>query len=79
MSNGAFKAAFHRVVTNPVIERVSLALFFGVGADTVLEPAPTLLDDARPAKYRKMRAKEYAQGILEHFRRFERMIETMKI
>ncbi|XP_047069923.1 protein SRG1-like [Lolium rigidum] len=79
MSNGAFKAAFHRVVTNPVKERVSLALFFGVGADTVLEPAPALLDDTRPARYRKMRAKEYAQGILEHFRRSERMIETMKI
>uniref|UniRef100_A0ACD5YZY7 Uncharacterized protein n=1 Tax=Avena sativa TaxID=4498 RepID=A0ACD5YZY7_AVESA len=79
MSNGAFKAAVHRVVTNPVKDRISVAMFFGVDGDTVLEPAPALLDETRPARYRKMRTKEYIQGILELYGRYERMIETMKI
>uniref|UniRef100_A0ACD5YAX4 Uncharacterized protein n=1 Tax=Avena sativa TaxID=4498 RepID=A0ACD5YAX4_AVESA len=79
MSNGAFKAAVHRVVTNPVKDRISVAMFFGVDGDTVLEPASALLDETRPSRYRKMRTKEYIQGILELYSRYERMIETMKI
>ena len=79
MSNGAFQSAVHRVVTNPVKERISVAVFFGVDGDTVLEPAPALLDGNRPARYRKMRARDYTRGVLEHYSRDERMIETMKI
>lgn len=79
MNNGIFKAAVHRVVTNPVKDRISLVMFFGVDGDTMLEPAPSLLDAARPARYRKMRANEYGMGVVEYHSRGERMIESMKI
>lgn len=79
MNNGVFKAAVHRVVTNPVKDMISLAMFFGVDGDAMLEPAPSLLDAARPARYRKMRAKDYTKGIIEYHSRGERMIEAMKI
>ncbi|KAM0888263.1 hypothetical protein ACQ4PT_028479 [Festuca glaucescens] len=79
MNNGIFRSPIHRVVTNAEKERLSLAMFYGMDGETVLEPAPGLLDDKRPSKYRTLKTKDFLVGLLEHFRQGTRFIETLKI
>uniref|UniRef100_A0ACD5Y5G3 Uncharacterized protein n=1 Tax=Avena sativa TaxID=4498 RepID=A0ACD5Y5G3_AVESA len=79
MNNGIFRSPVHRVVTNIQKERLSLAVFYGVDGETVLEPAPGLLDDKRPPRYRKIEFKDFVLGLFEHFRQGTRFIETLKI
>jgi isopenicillin N synthase-like dioxygenase len=79
MNNGTFRSPIHRVVTNTEKERLSLAMFYSVDGETVLEPAPGLLDDKRPSRYRKLKQKDFLIGLLEHFRQGTRFIETLKI
>jgi isopenicillin N synthase-like dioxygenase len=45
MNNGIFKSPVHRVVANAENERISLAVFYGVDGEKVLEPAAGLLDE----------------------------------
>uniref|UniRef100_A0A8I6YVL8 Fe2OG dioxygenase domain-containing protein n=2 Tax=Hordeum vulgare subsp. vulgare TaxID=112509 RepID=A0A8I6YVL8_HORVV len=59
MCNGIFMSPVHRVVTNAEKERLSLAVFYVVDGETVLEPAPGLLDDKRPPRYGKFKAKDF--------------------
>ncbi|XP_044388968.1 protein SRG1-like [Triticum aestivum] len=68
MNNGIFRSPVHRVVTNTEKERLLLAMFYAVDEEIVLEPAPGLLDDERPARYRKMMTKDFMAGLFEHFR-----------
>ncbi|XP_037441558.1 protein SRG1-like [Triticum dicoccoides] len=79
MNNGIFTSPIHRVVTNIKKDRLSLAVFYAVDAETMLEPAPGLLDDKRPPRYRKMLAKDFVAGLFEHFRQGKRFINTLKI
>lgn len=79
MNNGIFKSPVHRVVTNSEQERLSLAMFYGVEGHRMLEPAAGLLDEKRPARYRKIKAFDYIVGLREHFSKGERFIETLKI
>ncbi|XP_062228222.1 2-oxoglutarate-dependent dioxygenase 11-like [Phragmites australis] len=79
MSNGIFKSPVHRVVTNAEKERISLAMFCSMIGDRVLEPAAGLLDEERPARYRKIKAMDYAAGLHKHFSKGTRLIETMKL
>ena len=79
MNNGIFRSPVHRVVTNTEKERLSLAMFYAVDEETVLEPAPGLLDDKRPPRYRKMMTKDFVAGLYEHFRQGKRFVDTLKI
>ncbi|KAF8733030.1 hypothetical protein HU200_015388 [Digitaria exilis] len=79
MNNGIFKSPVHRVVTNSEQERLSLAMFYGVQGHKMLEPAAGLLDEKRPARYRKIKAFDYIVGLREHFSKGKRFIETLKI
>ncbi|KAL6898018.1 hypothetical protein ACP4OV_006614 [Aristida adscensionis] len=80
MSNGEFKSPMHRVVTNQERERISLAMFYFADDGQVLEPAAALLDAKRPARYRKITARDYMAGVFEVYSRGgTRFIETLKI
>uniref|UniRef100_A0ACD5XRY8 Uncharacterized protein n=1 Tax=Avena sativa TaxID=4498 RepID=A0ACD5XRY8_AVESA len=79
MNNGIFRSPVHRVVTNAKKERLSLAVFYGVDEETVLEPAPGLLDDKRPSRYKKLKYKDFVVGLFQHLRQGTRFIETLKI
>ena len=79
MNNGIFRSPIHRVVTNPEKERLSLAVFYGVDGESVLEPAPGLLDEKRPSRYMKIEVKEFVVGLFEHFPKGTRFIETLKM
>ncbi|KAJ1258264.1 hypothetical protein BS78_10G061700 [Paspalum vaginatum] len=79
MSNGVFKSPVHRVVTNEEKERISLAVFHGMARETAIEPAAGLLDEKRPARYRKIDAMDFFAGLQEHIARGTRFIESLKI
>ncbi|XBI35932.1 hypothetical protein VPH35_121544 [Triticum aestivum] len=79
MSNGIFKSPVHRVVTNAEKERLSLALFYSVDPEREIEPATQLVDEKRPALYRKVKVKDYIAGLYEHVSQGTMVIDTVKI
>ena len=79
LNNGIFKSPVHRVVTNAENERISLAMTYTVERDSVLEPAAGLLDEKRPARYRRITEADFLEGVKEHFSKGIRMTETLKI
>ncbi|CAL5051368.1 unnamed protein product [Urochloa decumbens] len=79
MNNGIFKSPVHRVVTNTEQERISVAMFYNVEGQKMLEPAAGLLDENRPARYRKIKASDFFVGLREHISKGKRFIETLKI
>ncbi|KAJ1258261.1 hypothetical protein BS78_10G061400 [Paspalum vaginatum] len=80
MNNGIFKSPVHRVVTTAHKERISLALFYTVERDAVIKPTPRLLDDKRPARYRRVTEKDFLhEKTKEHVSKGLGAIETLKI
>ncbi|TKY51102.1 Gibberellin 2-beta-dioxygenase 8 [Spatholobus suberectus] len=56
-SNGVYNSVQHRVVTNPKLERLSMAYFFCPSDDTVIESS------TEPSVYRKFSFGEYRQEV----------------
>ncbi|TKY69918.1 Flavonol synthase/flavanone 3-hydroxylase [Spatholobus suberectus] len=61
LSNGRFKSVHHRVVTNKVHPRVSLAMFYGPNMDTIIGPIQDLIDEKHPLRYRNYRFSEFLE------------------
>lgn len=79
MSNGIFKSPVHRVVTNAEKERLSVALFYSVDPEREIEPATELVDEQKPALYRKVKVKDYILGLYDQFARGKMAIDAVKI
>ncbi|XP_062229990.1 protein SRG1-like [Phragmites australis] len=78
MSNAVFRAPTHRVVTSDR-ERMSLVLFYQPEPHKDLEPAEELVGDARPALYKKLKAKTFGDGFWDAFALGERTIDFLKV
>uniref|UniRef100_A0ACD6A5M5 Uncharacterized protein n=1 Tax=Avena sativa TaxID=4498 RepID=A0ACD6A5M5_AVESA len=80
MSNAAFRAPVHRVVApGEAEERVSLAVFYQPEPHRVLEPSPELVGEERPAMYKRLEAKAFADGFWDAFALGERTIDFLKV
>ncbi|KAM0892449.1 hypothetical protein ACQ4PT_025753 [Festuca glaucescens] len=79
MSNGIFMSPVHRVVANSEKERTSLAMFYGLDPEKEFGPAADLLHDNQPARYRKLKTRDYMAGFYEHFARGTRVLDSMKV
>ncbi|CAN6164890.1 unnamed protein product [Urochloa humidicola] len=79
MSNGIFWGPVHRVVTNSVKERMSLAMFYSTDLEKVVEPIAQLLGEKQPARYKKIKFKDFVSTHYEYFSGRERVIESLKI
>ncbi|XP_044962124.1 codeine O-demethylase-like [Hordeum vulgare subsp. vulgare] len=79
MTNGIFKGPVHRVVTNSEKERLSVAVFYGLDPEKQIEPVAQMLNEDQPARYRKMKAKDFLVAHLEHFSRGERVVDSLRI
>ncbi|XP_074302780.1 protein LATERAL BRANCHING OXIDOREDUCTASE 1-like [Silene latifolia] len=75
MSNGIFKSAVHRVVTNSEKERVSLAAFCSPDPENQAEPIPQLVTTNQP----KMHKKTYKQLFVEPYPHGKRAIDALRI
>lgn len=78
MSNGIFKSPVHRVVANSK-ERLSLAMFYALDPEKMLEPAESLVDDRRPCMYRKMKTKDFLEAFFKKFVEGEITIEWLRV
>jgi isopenicillin N synthase-like dioxygenase len=58
-SNDRYRAALHRVITNPNKDRYSVPFFLSPSYDTTYEPLPTTVAADRPARYRPIRWREF--------------------
>ncbi|KAM3208055.1 hypothetical protein ACQJBY_063009 [Aegilops geniculata] len=79
MTNGIFKGPVHRVVTNSEKERISVAVFYGVDPEREIGPIAQMLTEDQPARYRKMKVKDFLVAHLEHFSRGERVVDSLRI
>ncbi|GMH16397.1 hypothetical protein Nepgr_018238 [Nepenthes gracilis] len=61
-SNGRYKSNLHRAVVNRTATRISLAIANGPSLDTVVGPAPELVDsESHPALYLPMKYRDYME------------------
>uniref|UniRef100_A0A0D9WM11 Fe2OG dioxygenase domain-containing protein n=1 Tax=Leersia perrieri TaxID=77586 RepID=A0A0D9WM11_9ORYZ len=79
MSNGMFRRPVHRVVTNADKERISLAMFYALDPEEIIEPAAGSVDEKRPALYKGMKAEDFLVGLSQHFSLGTRFVDTLKI
>ncbi|TKW19393.1 hypothetical protein SEVIR_4G017100v4 [Setaria viridis] len=79
MSNGFFVSPVHRAVTNAERDRVSLAMFYTLDSEKVIEPLPELVDEKRSRRYGKTTTKDYLAVLFEMFARGGRAMDTVKI
>ncbi|KAL6898016.1 hypothetical protein ACP4OV_006612 [Aristida adscensionis] len=79
MSNGIFKSPVHRVVTNAHKERLSVAVFYSIDPDKAIGPADELVNEKRPALYRKVKSKDYTTEFYEYFKDGRRVLDIIKI
>ncbi|CAH2070029.1 unnamed protein product [Thlaspi arvense] len=77
MSNGIYKSAIHRVVTNREKERISVATFCNAGADKELQPEDGLVSEARPRLYKTI--KNYGEIYFDYYQKGLRPIQTALI
>ncbi|KAJ4832900.1 hypothetical protein Tsubulata_044523 [Turnera subulata] len=77
MSNGLFKSPVHRVVTNSVRERISLAVFCSPDPEKDIEPVDDLISEASPKRYKKV--KDYVAVYFQYYQQGKRPIEALKI
>ncbi|CAL5036700.1 unnamed protein product [Urochloa decumbens] len=79
MTNGVFRGPMHRVVTNSEKERISLAMFYAVDPEKDIEPMADLLGENQPARYMKVKGKDFVPGQYEYFSRREGVLDSLKI
>ncbi|PVH48319.1 hypothetical protein PAHAL_4G307300 [Panicum hallii] len=80
MSNGIFRGPVHRVVTNSEKERMSLAMFYSADLEKEIEPIAELLGEKQqPARYRRIKCRDFVAAHYEYFSKRERVIESLKI
>ncbi|GJN00778.1 hypothetical protein PR202_ga17985 [Eleusine coracana subsp. coracana] len=79
MSNAAFRAPTHRVVVTSERERMSLVMFYQPEPHRELKPAEELVDETRPAMYRELKAKTFADGFWDAFALGERTLDFLKV
>ena len=60
LSNGKYKSVIHRVVVNTKATQISLAIANGPSLDTIVTPAPILINpESHPPAYVGMEYEEY--------------------
>ncbi|ONK60260.1 uncharacterized protein A4U43_C08F16170 [Asparagus officinalis] len=77
MSNGIFKSPVHRVVTGSK-ERTSIAMFFLLQPEKMLEPTQGLVSETRPCLYRKMKAKDFLKAFFDKFAQGQTTIQWLR-
>jgi len=58
-SNDQYRAALHRVITNPVTDRYSVPFFLNPSYETTYEPLPTTVSRSTPSRYRRINWRDF--------------------
>lgn len=77
LSNGIIKSPMHRAVTNSVMERNTLAMFYAPDPELEIGPLNEVVDDTRPRLYKKVR--NYPETYFQYYQQGKRPIEAVRI
>ncbi|XP_062112510.1 protein DOWNY MILDEW RESISTANCE 6-like [Humulus lupulus] len=64
LTNGRYKSVHHRAVTNKMLPRISLAMFYGPNQNTWISPIEELVDEEHPPLYRRYEFAEFIEEFL---------------
>ncbi|GMH15401.1 hypothetical protein Nepgr_017242 [Nepenthes gracilis] len=78
LSNAHYKSVEHRVMVNPNVERLSLALFYNPTGNLLIEPIKELVTPQKPALYRPMTFNEYRLYIRSTGLHGKSQVESLK-
>ncbi|XP_059065790.1 protein DMR6-LIKE OXYGENASE 1 [Cryptomeria japonica] len=79
VSNGRFKSAEHRGVTNTTTARISIPTFYGPSLDAFIAPAASTVDEEHPALYRGHKFEEYMTAFWSQGLKGKSILDRFKI
>ncbi|KMZ65042.1 2-oxoglutarate (2OG) and Fe(II)-dependent oxygenase-like protein [Zostera marina] len=79
MTNGKYKSALHKVVTNSERERISLSMFVLSNPQNVLGPIDELIEEGKPKLYKTTTVKNYQDSFLANFAIGKHSIDAMRV
>lgn len=80
LSNGKYKSVLHRATVNKKAKRISIAMAHGPSLDTVVSPAPELVDgESNPPVYVGMKYKEYLELQQSNQLNGKHMLERVRV
>ncbi|KAE8680044.1 Protein SRG1 [Hibiscus syriacus] len=74
-----YRSIEHCGTVHPVKERLSFAMFFGLGLDGELGPAPSLISEQTPAKFKRVKVQEFYKGLFSRRLQGKAYVDTYKI
>ncbi|KAK7407220.1 hypothetical protein VNO78_08944 [Psophocarpus tetragonolobus] len=79
LSNGRFRSVHHRAVANKMCERMSMAMFYGPGRDTIIGPIDDLIDEEHPPRYRKYCFSEFLEEFFKQEGKWRMVKEVFEL
>ncbi|XP_057836530.2 protein DMR6-LIKE OXYGENASE 1 [Cryptomeria japonica] len=79
ISNGRFKSAEHRAVTNTSTARISIPTFYGPSFDAFIAPAASMVIEEHPALYRGYKFEEYMAAFWSQGLKGKSILDRFKI
>ncbi|OAY75842.1 2'-deoxymugineic-acid 2'-dioxygenase [Ananas comosus] len=78
ITNGMMKSAEHRAVTNKTASRTTIASFIAPTMDSLISPAPALINEKNPPLYRSFLYKEFFASFITNIGDQEHVAEGFK-
>ncbi|XP_019439227.1 PREDICTED: protein DMR6-LIKE OXYGENASE 1-like [Lupinus angustifolius] len=79
LSNGIYKSPIHRAVTNKLLPRLSLAMFYAPNDETLIGPIENLINEEYPPIYRSYKYKEYMEEFYRQVGKRRKVKEAFQI
>lgn len=79
MTNGRYKSAEHRAVTDKENDRLTLVTFYAPSYHIEIAPMPEIVDEDNPAKYRKYNHGEYSKHYVTNKLQGKKSLDFAKI
>lgn len=79
LSNGRYRSPVHRAVTNRVLPRLSLAMYYAPNDETMIGPMEELMDEENPPIYRNYRYKEFMEEFYRQEGKRRRVKEAFEL
>ncbi|XP_051135367.1 protein SRG1-like [Andrographis paniculata] len=79
VTNGSYPSIEHRATTNSEKERLSIATFLNPKFDGVFGPAPSLVSNEKPARFKSIGLAEYLRGYFSRKLEGRSYLDVMKI
>ncbi|KHN36942.1 Protein SRG1 [Glycine soja] len=79
ITNGIYRSIEHRATVNGEKERLSFATFYSPSSDGVVGPAPSLITEQTPPRFKSIGVKDYFKGLFSRKLDGKAYIEVMRI